>query len=351
MRILFHLAHPSKFYLFRNVINRLKVNNYHVDIIISPKDVLEDLIIQEGWKYTNLFPLGRLSLNKPSILLSALRFITTILKLEKYLLMRKRFDIIVTDDAIVVNSLWRKSISYFFVDNDIETIKINKILLYFTDFIISPKVTNIGKFSYKKISFFGNKAIAHINSKTFVPNKDFLSNYQLEEKKYIVVRTSKLNATHDINNNSGITDTNLEKIINYLIKKKYRIVIISERKLPKQFSEYIINIKPHEITDLLYYSKCFVGDSGSIATEACVLGTPAVLINKLSKSCGVFIELETYNLMFLYEYFNDNIFTKLQSILIDETEFYVNKSKQYLYKCDDINELFYQLFTINTHNP
>ena len=54
--ILFFFVHPSKYYLFRNTINSLKKIGYQVDIAIIKKDVLEYLVIQEGWDYVISFP-------------------------------------------------------------------------------------------------------------------------------------------------------------------------------------------------------------------------------------------------------------------------------------------------------
>ena len=59
LKYLFFIVHPSKFHLFKRTINALIDNGNIVDICISSKDVLEDLIINEGWNYTNLFPSGR----------------------------------------------------------------------------------------------------------------------------------------------------------------------------------------------------------------------------------------------------------------------------------------------------
>ena len=59
MNYLFFFVHPSKFHLFRNTINKLKNHGHNVDIVITSKDVLQALLIKEGWEYTNIFPKGR----------------------------------------------------------------------------------------------------------------------------------------------------------------------------------------------------------------------------------------------------------------------------------------------------
>ena len=197
MRFLFYIVHPSKYYLFKHVINELKIN-HTVDLVINSKDVLEDLVISEGWEYFNLYPEGKISRNKPSIIKSAFKFITTILRMEKFLYKKKCYDLFVTDGSLVVNGWIRRIPTYIFNDNDVKTIKINKILFYFSQFIISPQSTDLDIFNKKKISFYGNKAIAHLHPLYFKPSTSLNSNI-----KYCLIRLSKLNATHDLNNNYG----------------------------------------------------------------------------------------------------------------------------------------------------
>ena len=66
--ILFFLVHPAKFHFHKVQINKLILNGNKVDVLITNKDVLEELVIEEGWNYTNLFTEGRkLSFSKNSI--------------------------------------------------------------------------------------------------------------------------------------------------------------------------------------------------------------------------------------------------------------------------------------------
>ncbi len=54
-RYLFYLVHPAKFHFHKVQINTLKANGHTVDIVINTKDILEDLVKEEGWEYTNIF--------------------------------------------------------------------------------------------------------------------------------------------------------------------------------------------------------------------------------------------------------------------------------------------------------
>ncbi len=56
MRILFYFVHPAKYHLFKHAIYALKAEGHIIDIAITTKDVLEDLVRTKGWEYTNIFP-------------------------------------------------------------------------------------------------------------------------------------------------------------------------------------------------------------------------------------------------------------------------------------------------------
>ena len=76
-KFLFFLVHPSKYHVFRNTINTLKEKGHVVDILITSKDVLEELVKNEGWNYTNIFPEGRKFRNISPYVSAAVNFFRT----------------------------------------------------------------------------------------------------------------------------------------------------------------------------------------------------------------------------------------------------------------------------------
>ena len=344
MRYLFYIVHPSKFHLFKFTINELKKNNT-VDIVINSKDVLEDLIIKEGWSYYNIFPDGRNKSKKPSIIKSGVNFLLTILKLEFFLFRNEKYNLFITDDSLVVNAWFRRKKSYLFCDNDIRTIKVNKVLFYFASKIITPNSTDIGKFSNKQISFKGNKAVAHLHPNYFIPSNHTLKKYNLIEYEYCVIRLSHLNATHDIDNNKGITNKNLKGILD-LVENKYKVIILSEREIPTYAKGMLYNGDSMDIKDLLSFSKFIISDSGTMASEAAILGTPNILINKLAKDIGVHRELKQAKLQLYFNSFSESI-SSINMFINNDTliEEYKRNRKRYIEKCDDLNKLLIENFT------
>ena len=91
-KFLFYLVHPAKFHFHKVQINELKTRGYTVDIVINTKDILEELVKEEGWQYTNLFPNTR-KIKGVHVYISAFISLSlSIYRLWKYT-RKKKYDI------------------------------------------------------------------------------------------------------------------------------------------------------------------------------------------------------------------------------------------------------------------
>jgi predicted glycosyltransferase len=52
---------------------------------------------------------------------------------------------------------------------------------------------------------------------------------------------------------------------------------------------------------LLYYASLYLGEGGTIAAEAAVLGTYAIHVSTTAKHCGIFTELQKYGLLDFFD--------------------------------------------------
>ena len=97
------------------------------------------------------------------------------------------------------------------------------------------------------------------------------------------------------------------------------MLITSESELPVEFEPYRVKVAPEKMHDLLYYAALYVGEGGTMATEAAVLGTPSVYISSLVGTMGNFEELETkYDLMQAFRE-PDDALEATHNILSDES--------------------------------
>jgi predicted glycosyltransferase len=122
-----------------------------------------------------------------------------------------------------------------------------------------------------------------------------------EGEPFTVLRFVAWKASHD-RGQQGFSIETKRKIVQTL-SRYGRVFITSETPLPEEFEPYRINVPPHRIHHVLYYARLFMGDGATMATEAGILGTPAVRASSLALNMGNFVELmERYKLA--YSYYN-----------------------------------------------
>jgi uncharacterized protein len=351
---LFFFVHPSKYYLFRYTINYLKKTGHQVDIAIVKKDVLEDLVKQEGWEYVNLFPEGRRSksTNSFSILFStAINFFKTIYRLHKFT-KGKKYDLFITDDCLVITGWYSKTFSIFFTDNELSTVPESALFLIASDVVLAPQCVNLGKFESKKAGFRGYKELAYLAPDYFIPNPEILNYFNPVKDPYSVIRLVAMTASHDMGI-KGLSEDQLKKLI-VLLKKYGKVFITSEISLNEQFAEYLINIEPQDISQVLYYADMFIGDSGTMTSEAAVLGTPAIMFHDFIGKLSVMSEKEEkYNLMhgFKTNQFADMLI-KIEELLKMPylKEKWRNRRNTMLEDMEDVNQFIITLLEKDVYN-
>jgi len=71
--------------------------------------------------------------------------------------------------------------------------------------------------------------------------------------------------------------------------------------LPEELENYQINIPPEQMHNALAYAHLFIGESGTMASECAVLGTPNILINEHAPYIGIHKELsQRFKLQYIF---------------------------------------------------
>jgi predicted glycosyltransferase len=318
MNYLFFFVHPSKFHVFKKTINVLKKKGHNVDILITSKDVLEELLNEEKWEYTNIFPEGRKIKGISPLISSGINFFRTIFRLYRYI-GKKKYDLFITDDLLVFLSKIKHVPSIVFTDDDLSITKQFAIILSRANYILAPDITDIQKFNEKKIGFAGYKELAYLHPDEFKPNIEIIKKFNPELTNFFLLRLVSLQAYHDVGKR-GLTNEQVLQLIKVL-KNKGKVFISSERKLPVEFEKYRLSINPADIAHVLYYADLFIGDSQTMTSEAAVLGTPAFRCNDFAGKINVMDEKEEkYGLSFNFtpnEF--EKMLEKIQETLSDNT--------------------------------
>lgn len=272
-KFLFYFVHPAKYHLFRVVVNQLKKDGHEVDIIITGRDILEELVQKEGWDYTKIFSNGRKIKGVHIYISAGIYLVLTILKLL-WITKGKKYDLFVSDDLITFVGRFRGIPSIFVTDDDLSAVPESSILMSSANYIFAPSICDLGRYNKKKLGYWGYKSLAHLHPNHFVPDRTKLDSHTAQLNRYFFIRTVSATSTHDLGK-KGITDEVLRKLVNHL-NKYGKVILNSERQLPPDLQEHVLDFDKNNVAHYLSFATIFVSDSTTMCAEAAVLGTPSI---------------------------------------------------------------------------
>ena len=293
MKVLVDIGHPAHVHFFKNAIWKLESKDHEVQITARDKEIALYLLEAYGFKYHNLGK-NQKGLAKKAIGMLKIDF-------EMYKVVKKfNPDVLIgihSPYVAQVSKLLRKPSLIF---TDTEHAKLANILTFpFATAICTPSCfkKDIGP---KQIRYNGYHELAYLHPNYFTPDSSVLDELGLKEgERFIIMRFVAWDASHDVGH-KGISIEMRRRFVSEL-EKYARVLITSESELPAEFETYRVKVAPEKMHDLLYYAALYVGEGGTMASEAVVLGTKAIHTSTTGKYCGVFDELHKYGLLDVIE--------------------------------------------------
>jgi uncharacterized protein len=298
-KYLFFFVHPAKFHLSRKTINALKDQGNRVDIIITGRDILEELVQNEGWEYTKIFPTGRKIKGVHTWISASIFLILTVIKLLK-ITFNNHYDMFITDDLLTFIGRIKRVPSIFVTDDDLSAVPESVILMISATYILAPEICELGKYNSKKLGYYGYKAIFHLHPNHFHPSITKLPK-ELHGQKYYFIRTVSATSTHDVGKR-GIGDEILREIIKKL-QSHGKVVLNSERKVPNDLKKYLLKFKKNDVSHIINYADLFISDSTTMCVEAAILGVPSIEFDDWFSDFKQYDELnQKYELLYGFGY-------------------------------------------------
>lgn len=343
MRFLFFLVHPAKFHFHKHQIHGLKERGHEVDVIITKKDILEELVRNEGFEYQNIFPEGRKIPGLHVYLAAGISLIRTVFRLLRYT-WGKKYDLFIGDLLTIVGRLKRVP-SLYPTDDVLRQVPEQAVFLSTCDHIVAPAITDLERFNRKKIPYRGIKALAHLHPSLFTPDPTRLLD-ELKGQPYFIIRCVGFTATHDIAK-EGIGDDILEGLVERLAPHG-QILISSERTLPERFRKYQKSFNKNDISHFMAHAELLIADSTTMCSEAAVLGTYAIEYDNYFHEIEQMIELdEEYGLIkCIQPPDRDALFGAVDRFFDDPAVKggLHQRRARYLEECEDVNQFLIELF-------
>jgi predicted glycosyltransferase len=207
-----------------------------------------------------------------------------------------------------------------------------------TETILTPECFQ-KNFGPKQIRFKGFMELCYLHPNYFKPDISIYNYLKIPESApYIIVRFISWNANHDIGQSGMLLKDKID-LVNAL-SKRISVFISSESELDDKLRPFQLNIPPEKIHDALYFSSLYIGEGATMASEAAMLGVPAIYTNPLS--AGTLIDQEqNYGLVFPCKSFED-VLIKSEEILNlpNARQFYQLKRKRLIDENIDVTSFF-----------
>lgn len=269
MRFIFELNHPKHYYQFKYVMSILEGRGHSIMVLARDKDVLLRVLQEEEVAYC-VFGVHKESISG--------KFLSSFNILRHYKQIAKEFspDVIVSKASLygtlVAKILGCKS----FIFPDSEVVKLtNRVVAPLATRIVTPEPFTID-FGKKHLRIKGVFEDCYLSPKVQSIDNRYPEEHNLR-CPYAVLRFVGWTANHDLNNNGFSLD---EKItLADSISKYMTVYISSEKALPPELAKYRLSTPAAQIHDVLANADLYVGDSQTMATEAALLGTPAIRSN------------------------------------------------------------------------
>jgi uncharacterized protein len=292
MRLVFIINTSAQVYTWLHPISEFMRRGYPVRIIARDYGSTTKILKAAGFQFSTFKPVGS----------RFWRILGTFSHIERCFQLSRGFSPTMFlgfgfDAALTAAFFHRPSI--IFLDDD-HTIVQNNLTRLFASAIITPNCF-IGGLGKRQIRIQGYKELAYLHPNHFTPDITIFNELKIPPgSPYVILRFNVGDAIHDIGWHGFTVDDQIRLVKE--LERYARVFISPEKPLPPELEKNRISIPYNRIHHALYYAQMFVGDTGTMTSEAAILGTPGISLNAMTIRMGNFNELShKYDLLYCFK--------------------------------------------------
>ncbi len=282
MRLLVDILHPAHVHLFRAFIDEMQARGHEVLVTAREKDIAVELLQAFG------IPHRTLSVQRKgavSMVTELARRAWAVWRLSRSF--KPDFMIGCMGPAIAIAGRFMKAKTIVYYDNETARI-VNAVVSRLCDAYMTP-VSFVGDMGRAHRRYEGFHGLAYLHPNRFTPDPAVLAKLDLSpDKPFFVVRFVAWESVHDVGE-TGFSDSGKRRLIERLAREGQMILSV-EGAVPAEFQHYCAKVPVEKMHHLLAYCRLFVGESATMAEEACLLGSHAIFVSRSGR--GVIDEIE-----------------------------------------------------------
>jgi predicted glycosyltransferase len=285
MRVLVDISHPAHVHFYRHLRQRLVDAGAEVLVVARKKDVTLQLL--DAFEIPHLTSGG-----------SGHRWwggqLRELISRDAFLVRHGRNfrpDIVLTRNPSGVHAARLLGATGLFDTDDGRSVGVHyRSAAPFAHLITAPDCL-AESFGRKERRYPSYKSLAYLHPNVFQPSPDALADLGLNDgERFSVLRLVAHDASHD-RRAAGI-DAVARRRIMELLSAHGRVFVSCEGPVPADVASNVLPSRPEHLHSVLTAASIVVGDSQTIATEAALLGTPAIRISTWAAVSSHLSELE-----------------------------------------------------------
>ncbi len=329
-RILIDVCHPAEVHHFKHLYWELSKSGWTFLFVAKDKDVTAALLAAYDLPHL-LFSSSRRGLFR--------KILSIPHDLFHFYRIVRRFRPTFLFSNLSLHASWVAAIypvvHIAFIDTEHRRL-LDYVTLPFAQVKLTPRAygRHLGRLHYR---YAGNHEMAYCHPQRFAAQADIRSLLGLEaDDSFVLLRFVAWSAFHDVGL-LGISLALKQQLIDE-IEKDRRVFISSEAPLPPELQHYQLNVPPDRIHDVLYYADAYIGEGGTMASEAACLGTPAVYINALP--LGYCQEEAQAGLLRHYDNISSHDIADIAAV--SRTQQFRQRHEKFIRSCDDVTAVLAQ---------
>jgi len=294
VRVTFFIHTPGQVHFWHRIVNELEQRGHTVNVVARQSEPINHLLDNYGIQNLTYGRARRTRYGK--ILQLPIQLIRSLGPVTRF-----KPDVLIgfgTIEAWIAFMLRKPCIIF----DDCEPIPFFERLSwrYIASTILTPACYQkyLGK---NHVRFNGYKELAYLRPNYFKPDPSIYNDLGITSaERFIILRFGSFEALHDVDR-KGLSTNDKYQLVEKL-SKYARVFISAEGNLPADLEHYKLPTSYHRIHHVLYFAHLLIGDTGTMAWEAAVLGTPTVVCASYTRQFGNFIELEQkYGLLYCFQ--------------------------------------------------
>jgi hypothetical protein len=274
MVVLVDILHPAHVHVFRHTIQRLSADGHRVVVTARRKEMSLDLLDAYGIPYT-LISEQRHGFGLVIEMLERTWRLCRICRRERpNLLMGIMGPSIAVAGRLLGIPAW--------VFYDTENAWITNGFAYPLARRVYTPACYLGPTRRNQIRYAGYHELAYLHPNRFTPDPSIPARHGIDPNQpYFIVRFVGWQASHDVGE-KGMTRSSQERLVHEL-QAHGRVLITSEAGVPESLQPLAVRFPVQDMHHVMAFSRLVVGESATMASEAAVLGVPAVFISDTSR--------------------------------------------------------------------